>query len=420
VLETRAEIELDLGFHERLVPELVRFTAEFPLRERLRYLLILALYRCGRQAEALAAYREARDFLAEEFGVEPGERLQQLQLSILRSDPALATAPGAANPLDVSNPQRISSPPNATVDARERLLGPSPQEKAWTPVSPPAFPTDPSYGPERSGLSPAAAISTVSRSGRARQRSWLVTVAAAALTVVSVGALASAFVAYFAGRRRSPKLGLAAAGYLVLSFVFWTEVSAPPQPGSAADGVTLVAFVLSTVGGAVHVALLMQGPGPQAAWQTSPETAETPSPHPQREQPPDPAGHHPVAGHAIVSGGGYEGTVEALQQRARREQARTLLEHDPDIARDLRIGRPDLPRWFDDGGLVDINGVPEHVLAVLPGITAHHAERIVADRQAHGDFATVDDLTARGLLPVSLVHILGDVLVAAGRAKDAG
>ncbi len=87
-LEACADAALESGEHARLVPELLRLVAEYPLREGFRYLLMLALYRCGRQAEAPAAYRDARDFFSDEFGVEPGERLRNLHVGILRSDPS--------------------------------------------------------------------------------------------------------------------------------------------------------------------------------------------------------------------------------------------------------------------------------------------------------------------------------------------
>src|SRR5262249_6675892 len=74
-----------------IVTELADFVSRFPARERLRYLLILALYRCDRQADALAAYRDAHRFLDEEFGISPGESLEDLHRRVLQSDPTLMT-----------------------------------------------------------------------------------------------------------------------------------------------------------------------------------------------------------------------------------------------------------------------------------------------------------------------------------------
>src|SRR5215470_4845478 len=88
-LEARIDADLALGRHDALTAELDRLVAEHPLRERLHAQLILALYRCGRQAEALAAYRRVRDLLAGELGIDPGEPLQRLHGSVLAHDPAL-------------------------------------------------------------------------------------------------------------------------------------------------------------------------------------------------------------------------------------------------------------------------------------------------------------------------------------------
>ncbi len=90
--EDRLSLELDLGRHHELVGELTELAAEYPLRERLRGQLMLALYRCGRTAEALQVYTQTRRTMIDELGIEPGERLQQLQRSILTSDPALDQA----------------------------------------------------------------------------------------------------------------------------------------------------------------------------------------------------------------------------------------------------------------------------------------------------------------------------------------
>jgi DNA-binding SARP family transcriptional activator len=89
VLEARIDADLALGRHHDLVPELSKLVIAQPLRERLRGQLMLALYRSGRQADALTAYQDARQVLAEELGLEPGPHLRELHQSILAGDPAL-------------------------------------------------------------------------------------------------------------------------------------------------------------------------------------------------------------------------------------------------------------------------------------------------------------------------------------------
>jgi DNA-binding SARP family transcriptional activator len=102
-LEERMEAELALGRHVELLPELERLVAENPSRERLRGQQMVALYRGGRQAEALNAYQDARRALAEELGLEPGSALQALERSILNHDPALDAPPNGSTV--VSTPQ---------------------------------------------------------------------------------------------------------------------------------------------------------------------------------------------------------------------------------------------------------------------------------------------------------------------------
>ncbi len=90
--EERLELELELGHHARLVGELEELCHSQPLRERPHALLILALYRSGRQSEALEVYRQLRVRLDEELGLEPGPELQTLERQILRQDEALTAA----------------------------------------------------------------------------------------------------------------------------------------------------------------------------------------------------------------------------------------------------------------------------------------------------------------------------------------
>ena len=96
-LEERIDSDLELGSGAELVGELERLVAQHPLRERLRGQLMLALYRAGRQAEALQVYHDARRALVDELGIEPSPALQQLYRSILRQDVTLARrTPGVA------------------------------------------------------------------------------------------------------------------------------------------------------------------------------------------------------------------------------------------------------------------------------------------------------------------------------------
>jgi DNA-binding SARP family transcriptional activator len=113
VLEERIHAELVLGHHGELIGDLTALTAEYPFRERLHQQLMLALYRTGRQAEALTDYRKLREVLVEQLGIEPSPNLQQLQRAILVNDPALtspAREPPAASPPAQRPPTRALEP----------------------------------------------------------------------------------------------------------------------------------------------------------------------------------------------------------------------------------------------------------------------------------------------------------------------
>ncbi|MEZ0069660.1 hypothetical protein ABIA32_005707 [Streptacidiphilus sp. MAP12-20] len=102
---------------------------------------------------------------------------------------------------------------------------------------------------------------------------------------------------------------------------------------------------------------------------------------------------------------------DALARRRRRAEAQRLAERDPGLARELRIGRPDLPRRYDDGGLADVNHVPVPVLAGLPGVTPDMAQRIVEARGEHGGFSSVAELEVYADVPGHLAEELSERVV---------
>lgn len=117
VLEERVALELQLGRHAQIIGELTSLAADHPLRERLQAQRMLALYRAGRQADALESYRLTRQTLNDELGLEPGAELRQLEQAILVNDPALELTAG-------------------------RFLGEDTQRKALVPRQLPAAPAD--------------------------------------------------------------------------------------------------------------------------------------------------------------------------------------------------------------------------------------------------------------------------------------
>jgi DNA-binding SARP family transcriptional activator len=120
-VESRAEAMLACGRHRELIGELETLTAAYPLRERLWAHRMLALYQAGRQAEALRAYRDLREILVGELGIEPSPALRELEGRILRQDAALAPLP----------PPTPSAPPAAGGHPG----GPGARSEAETPVT---------------------------------------------------------------------------------------------------------------------------------------------------------------------------------------------------------------------------------------------------------------------------------------------
>ncbi|MFD6276187.1 BTAD domain-containing putative transcriptional regulator [Streptomyces sp. NPDC060209] len=152
--EDCAEAELALGRHRELVGELAALADEEPVRERLCGLLMLALYRCGRQPEALAVYQRIRDELVNGYGLDPAPELQDLERAILNQRPALAYQ-AAPEPSVADHPRPPPAPGRAAVRVFAPLPVPVPAEHAvalttYAPPGPPA-PAAPPAPPSAAG-----------------------------------------------------------------------------------------------------------------------------------------------------------------------------------------------------------------------------------------------------------------------------
>lgn len=414
--ETLAELELGLGRHSGLTTELGRLVGEHPGREGLRAAFMLALYRSGRQVEALAAYRDAQDHLREEFGVDPGDPLRELHQRILTSDPTLALPPFAAVPMPVAAPSPMAAPPpvatpgpvarppepalaTAPVPASHApphpavlplppvdfpaypSTAPLPTAAAPTgpplppvpppqrhpvsppPFGPPPFPTAPFPGGPQYTLSPPPLpVDTRSAGDNEALIGWIKAIFFTVLVVCTLGHATFAIVGYYGFRRRSVLNVIAAVVYLLATVGLWVWASTLPSdpdveaPSTAWDWLLLPGLGLSPLVGAAHSFAL---------------------------------------GMFDVNRARNVDRTAELTARMDRERALQIVTHHPDMARELRIGRPDLPRWYNDGGLIDVNAVPEYVLADVPGMTHEQAGRIVADRGMRGPYTSVYDLTCR-------------------------
>jgi hypothetical protein len=178
---------------------------------------------------------------------------------------------------------------------------------------------------------------------------------------------APAFV-YAAVRSSSPRYGVAAVGYAVASGASIVSLSVFPSLGAL---LLMITWIL----GSVHAFAARPKLYP-------PQTA--------RDR---------LNQHAVEA---------ARYRRVLRTEARKLVAADPGLAHDLGIGRPDLPRMYDDGGLIDVNHAPAHVLASLPGMTDELVDRIVELRTEHGAFVSAEELALDGELPPDVVPGLAE------------
>jgi hypothetical protein len=166
--------------------------------------------------------------------------------------------------------------------------------------------------------------------------------------------------------------------------------SEPDGSESATDTIGTTLYFGAWIACVVYVLVM----GPKVAW--PPKVAYVPVGPP----PPPPYDPNSAAVASVQAG------------RRRREEARELVRRDPQMARDLRIGRPDLPRQYDDGGLVDVNSAPPEVLREALGLTADQATQVVEARRQLGRFEHAEDLVnLAGLEPGTYDHVRDRIVV---------
>jgi hypothetical protein len=193
------------------------------------------------------------------------------------------------------------------------------------------------------------------------------------LPLVSFGIATTLVFVYAAIRLRKTVHWIMVAVYLILAIVVLSASSS--ADGSAGDVLFVAAFILSWLGGTAHALAIRSRVFTRGA------------------------------------GAHFEDAVSMAAQRRELRHAARETARDVAMAWELRIGRPDLPRSFDDGGLIDVNHVPPPVLTSLPGMTPGLVDRIVQVRDQCGGFVSVEELSALAQLPPALTEQLDEYAI---------
>jgi DNA uptake protein ComE-like DNA-binding protein len=201
---------------------------------------------------------------------------------------------------------------------------------------------------------------------RFREKAWL-------LLCLPVGLTTWAAFLYI-GIRARRRRWLAWAGVYLAGVIVWLVLDAPANPASTAQGIAAAVALATWIGGGVHALV--------------------------------------VSGDAVRRIGGSEDpAVEAAETRIERRAAgRHLLASKPALAREVGVGRPDIP-GADDYGLVDVNHCPAATLTRLPGVSTGLADRIVREREQAGGFSSAEDLGVLLDLPPAAVDEIRDTAI---------
>lgn len=197
----------------------------------------------------------------------------------------------------------------------------------------------------------------------------------ALLPLLTLGIATTLVFVYPALRLRKAVHWAVVVGYLALTVMAFATTDSTSGAGKAIFGASIVVLWL---GGTAHALAI----------------------RPRVLRAPPPA--------ALPPSRAFDGAVATAAGRRELRAAARRTASDPVMAWELRIGRPDLPRGFDDGGLVDVNHVPPYVLAELPGMTPELVDRILVAREECGGFGSVEELSALAELPPHLTETLGE------------
>ena len=230
---------------------------------------------------------------------------------------------------------------------------------------------------------------------RRRSSPLLRQVAWASIPIWSIGFLSFVPFLGFAVINRRRRDWVVFGVYLAATIAMIVSLGAVNSSSGA--GAAVGGFIVALAGcAAVHTAVLFR---------------------PGREQAAVPAGAPggatagALAGPASLEQANREAVARAKSRLERRKEARRMVAAQPDLARDLKIGRPDLPRDYDDGGLVDVNHVPSAVLSAQLGLTSAEATDVLTARERLGRFTSADELCAYTQLSPDRVDELRELMI---------